>query len=120
MTVAVKNTPEISTGSLFDRLAVASLAGVIYVLGAIAVVVKGLPALWWIYLGWNQQSLAAWALLVVAMVAGAVGLIVVGGKLLGPHPPRGVRAGVFFGLIAVVLTGLVVRSIASLLQPCTL
>jgi preprotein translocase SecE subunit len=116
MTVAVKNTPEISTGSLFDRLAVASLAGVVYVLGAIAVVVKGLPALWWIYLGLNQQSLAAWALLVVAMVAGAVGLIYVGGKLLGPHPPRGVRAGVFFGLVGVVLIGLVVKWIGSVLE----
>ena len=46
MTVAVRNTPEISSGNLFDRLALASLAGVVYVIGAVAIVVKGLPALW--------------------------------------------------------------------------
>src|SRR5262249_43782384 len=116
MTVAVKNTPEINTGSLFDRLAVTSLAGVVYVLGAIAVVVKGLPALWWIYLGLNQQSFVHWAILIVAMIGAAVGLVVVGSKLLGPHPPHGARAGIFVGLILVFILGMIVKWIGGVLE----
>jgi preprotein translocase SecE subunit len=116
MTVAVKNTPEISTGSLFDRLAVSSLAGVIYILGSIAVVVKGLPALWWDYLALNQQSFPAWALLIVAMLAAAGGLVYVGGKLLGPSPPRGTRAGIFVGLIGVLLIGMITKWIGGILE----
>ncbi|HMF11051.1 MAG TPA: preprotein translocase subunit SecE [Gemmataceae bacterium] len=116
MTVAVRNTPEISTGNLFDRLALASLAGVVYVIGAVAIVVKGLPALWWNYLGLSQQSFPAWALLIVAMLATAAGLVYVGGKLLGPHPPAGTRAGIFVGLLGVLLIGWIVRWIAGVLE----
>jgi preprotein translocase SecE subunit len=116
MTVAVKNSPEISTRSLLDRLAVTSLAGVVYVLGAIAVVVKGLPALWWIYLGLNQQSFSAWALLIVAMFGAALGLVVVGGKLLGPHPPQGARAGIFVGLLSVGILAMIVKWVGGVLE----
>jgi preprotein translocase SecE subunit len=116
MTVAVKNTPEISSHSMFDRLGVAGLAGVVYVLGAIAVVVKGLPALWWIYLGLPQESLAAWTLLIAAMFGAAVGFTVVGGKLLGPHPPQGSRAAIFVGLVAVGLIGIIVKWIGGVME----
>jgi preprotein translocase SecE subunit len=116
MTVAVKHTPEVSSLGLFDRLAVSSLAGVVYVLGSIAVIVKGLPALWWNYLGLNQQSFPAWAILIVAMLGAAVGLVYVGGKLLGPSPPRGVRAGVFFGLVGVLFIGLIVKWVGGVLE----
>ena len=116
MTVAVKNTPEINTRSLFDRLGVTSLVGVVFVFGAIAVVVKGLPALWWVYLGLNQQSFPAWALLIAAMLGAGVGLVVVGGKLLGPHPPQGARAGIFVGLVSVLLIGMLVKWIGSVLE----
>ena len=116
MTVAVKNTPEVSTHGLMDRLAVSSLAGVVYVLGSIAIVVKGLPALWWIYLGLSQQSFPAWALLIVVMVAAAAGLVYVGGRLLGPSPPHGVRAGIFLGLTGALLIGLIVRWVGGVLE----
>ena len=116
MTVAVKNTPEISTRSLFDRLGVTSLAGVVYVLGASAVVAKGLPALWWLYLGLPRDSLAAWALLIAVICGTIVGLVVVGGKLLGPHPPQGARAGIFVGLISVLLIGMIVKWIGGVLE----
>jgi len=116
MTVAVKNTPEISTHGLFDRLAVSSLAGVVYVVGAIAIVVKGLPALWWNYLGLSQQSFPAWAILIVAMLAAASGLVYVGGKLLGPNPPRGTRAGIFVGLVGLLVIAFVVKWLGGVLE----
>jgi preprotein translocase SecE subunit len=116
MTVAVKNAPEVSTRSLLDRLAISSLGGVVYILGSIAVVVKGLPALWWNYLVLNQQSFPAWALLIVAMLAVAGGLVYVGGKLLGPNPPRGTRAGIFFGLIGVLVIALITKWIGGVLE----
>jgi preprotein translocase SecE subunit len=116
MTVAVKNVPELNTRSLFDRLAVSSLAGVIYVLGSVGLVVKGLPALWWVWLHLSRDSFPAWALLIVAMFAAVCGLVYVGGKLLGPSPPRGVRAGIFVGLIGIVLIGLITRWIGGALD----
>lgn len=116
MTVAVKNMPVLSTRSLLDRLAVSSLAGVIYVLGSIGLVVKGLPALWWNWLHLSRDSFPAWALLIVAMFAAVCGLVYVGGKLLGPSPPHGVRAGVFVGLIGVGLIALITRWIGGWLD----
>jgi preprotein translocase SecE subunit len=116
MTVAVKNTPELSTGNLFDRLAVTSLAGVVYVLGSLAVIFTGLPALWWNYLGLSRESFPAWALLIVAMVAVAGGLIYLGGRLLGPAAPKGARAGIFVGLIGVLIIGWIAKWIAGLIE----
>ncbi len=116
MTVAVKNTPELSTGNLFDRLAVTSLAGVVYVLGSLAVIFTGLPALWWNYLGLSRESFPAWALLIVAMVAAAGGLIYLGGRLLGPAAPKGARAGIFVGLIGVLIIGWIAKWIAGLIE----
>jgi len=116
MTVAVKSTPELNTRSLFDSLAVASLAGVVYLLGSIAVLVKGLPALWWTYLGLSRDSFPAWAVLIVAMVAAAGGLIYLGGRLLGANPPPGIRAGVFVGFIGVSLVALIAKWIGGWIE----
>jgi preprotein translocase SecE subunit len=116
MTVAVKKMPEVSTRSLFDRLAVASLAGVVYVLGSIGLVAKGLPALWWTYLGLSRQSFPAWALLIVAMLASIGGLIYVGGRLLGQNPPRGVRAGICVGLVGVFILAMIAKWIGGALE----
>jgi preprotein translocase SecE subunit len=116
MTVAVKNVPDLSTRNIFDRLAVSSLAGVIYVLGSIGLVVKGLPALWWNWLQLSRDSFPAWAVLIVAMFAAVCGLVYVGGKLLGPSPPRGVRAGIFVGLISIFLIALITRWIGGALD----
>jgi preprotein translocase SecE subunit len=102
--------------SLFDRLAVASLAGVVYVLGSIGIVFYGLPALWdaTVFL-WLPQFVAG-ALLLVAMIAAVVGLAYFGARLAGPQPPPGLRAGIVLGVLGVVLIGLIALSVGHLIQ----
>ena len=68
--------PETRTANLFDRLSAASLAGVVYVLGTIGIVFKGLPALWE-QLGISSDSFLGVALQGAAMLAVLVVLLVV-------------------------------------------
>ena len=42
----VEKRPEAKTASAFDRLSVASLAGVVYVVASLAVAFKAIPAVW--------------------------------------------------------------------------
>src|SRR5947209_20145583 len=101
MAVAVKQTPQTAPPGMFDRLSVAVLAGMVYVLGSFAIVLKGLPYLWydlpqiqgWDGLAQFAHSFAGVSILVMLMLAAAVGLFVLGVRLLGPHPAPGVRAG---------------------------
>jgi len=115
MAVAVKNTPETSTPSLFDRLAAASLAGVVYVLGTVGIVFKGLPTLWE-QLGLSSESFMGVALQGAAMLAVLVVLLVVGVRLLGPAPRSGLRAGIFTGLFLLLVLTLVGRWLGGLLE----
>src|SRR5262249_54968165 len=103
MAVAVKNTPETSTHSLFDRVAVVSLVGVVYLLGSLAIIFAALPALWWNGFHLDRDSFTAVALLGLAMVVVFGGLAFVGGKLLGPHPTPGTKAGIFVGLVGFLI-----------------
>jgi preprotein translocase SecE subunit len=103
MAVAVKNTPETSTHSLFDRVAVVSLVGVVYLLGSLAIIFAALPALWWNGFHLDRDSFTAVALLGLAMVVVFGGLAFVGGKLLGPHPAPGAKAGIFVGLVGFLI-----------------
>jgi preprotein translocase SecE subunit len=116
MTVAVKNTPESQTSSPFDRLPVASLVGVVYVLAGIAIIVKGLPALVWTWLGLSQQSFPAWFLLIVCILAAVAGLAYVGSRLAGPTPPRGLRAGIFVALIGIGIIAMITRWASTLFE----
>src|SRR5206468_1424034 len=106
MAVAIKNVPETQSQVPLSRLAVGSLAGTLYVLGAIGVVFYAIPALW--YQGvtpWLTAALNSFvdgALRLVAMAAGAGVLIYLGARLLGPNPPHGIRAGIFFGIVEVL------------------
>ena len=102
MAVAVKNTPETRTANLFDRLAAASLAGVVYVLGTVGIVFKGLPALWE-QLGLSSDSFISVALQGSVMLAVLVVLLVIGVRLMGPAPRPGLRAGIFTGLKTITL-----------------
>jgi preprotein translocase SecE subunit len=103
MAVAVKNQPEVGSASLLDRMAVASLAGTAYALGALGIVFYLLPSLW-------PAESAAWIILrglVQLVVLG--GLIVFGVRMLGPKAAPGVRAGIFVGLVGVLLILLLTR-----------
>src|SRR5690242_15888419 len=107
MAVAVKNTPELASHGLLDRLAVASLAGTVYAIGWIGIVFYLVPGLWWRAL--PRDSAVAWSFLILIDLAVATGLTVLGARLLGPKAPHGVRAGICAGLIGVVLVLLLSR-----------
>ena len=75
---------------LFDRLPVASLVGMIYVLASFAIVLRGLPYLWYDVVGpalgfWRGMFVPA-VLLAALMLAAVVGLVVLGVRLLVGRP----------------------------------
>jgi preprotein translocase SecE subunit len=115
MAVATKQSPETSAASMLDRLPVACLAGLVYVVGSLAIVFKLLPTLW-------REVLHApdvpgmQALLALLMVAAAVGLIYLGARLLGPRQLPGLRGGVAVGLVGLFLIVVVVRWIGFIFQ----
>src|SRR5262245_19768604 len=109
MAVAVKNVPETaSPRTPLQRLARGSVVGVLYVLGSLALTFHGLPYVFRNVLNLDPSSFVNVALLLLAMLGAAAGLTFMGVKLAGPHPPPGLRAGIFSGLVgllvAVILT----------------
>ncbi len=108
MAVAVKNPPEVSP-SLLDRMAAASLAGTVYVLGCLGIVFYLLPSLWWAWTGLDSNSPTAKVLLGVVMLAAATGLAVLGVRLLGGKAVPGLRAGIFMGVVWFVVILLLAR-----------
>ncbi len=118
MAVAVKNTPEIATSQPVSRLAATSLAGVAYVLGVIGIVFYAIPNLWERSLGvaLAGMSFVNYTLLGVVMLACAAGLIYLGGRLVGPAPPRGWRAGVAVGAAGILLIVLLTAGFGHLLE----
>jgi preprotein translocase SecE subunit len=106
MAVAVKNTPEVASTSVFDRMPIASLAGTAYVLGTLGIVFSLIPSLWQ-SLGWAGGT--ASMVRVLIQLAALVGLLVFGTRLLGPKAPSGVRAGIFIGLIGFLVVLLLTR-----------
>jgi preprotein translocase SecE subunit len=109
MAVAVKNTPEVASASLLDRMAVASLAGTAYALGTLGIVFYLIPSLWGA-LGWGGP--AAVALRSLLQLAALGGLVVFGGRLLagaGNKVAPGMRAGIFVGLVGFLLVMLLTR-----------
>lgn len=106
MAVAVKNSPQPVAERPFNRLAVDSVLGVCYLLGALALVFYGVPALWdgvvtpALSAAIKTPVLVAFEILV--MVAAALGLCVLGARLVGETPVPGLRAGIFFGCVVVL------------------
>jgi hypothetical protein len=106
MSVAVKNTPEIATTSLLDRMPVAALAGTAYVLGSLGIVFYLLPSLWQMT-GWGGAvALVVRGLLQLAALGG---LAYLGVQLLGPKAAPGIRAGIFVGLVGFLMILLLTR-----------
>jgi preprotein translocase SecE subunit len=115
MAVAVKNSPTTRAPSIFDRLAVASLAGVVYVLGALAIVFKGIPALW-DQLAIPGGNFLGVALQGVAMLVVFLLLAVLGARLMG-HPPKpGLKAGIFMGLVLLFLVLILSRWLGGIVE----
>jgi preprotein translocase SecE subunit len=106
MAVAVKNTPEVASASLLDRMAIASLAGAAYVLGTLAIVFYLLPFLWQ-SLEWGSGT--ALMLRGLIQLAALLGLLVFGTRLLGPKAVTGVRAGIFIAVAGFLLILLLTR-----------
>ena len=106
--VAVKN-PDTSSPGVLDRLHVGILAGVVYVVGSLAIVFELLPWLWFGPLGRSSASAVDVSLLVIIGFAVAGGLAYLGGRLLGPSPTPGVKAGIFTTLLALLLVVLLTR-----------
>jgi preprotein translocase SecE subunit len=102
MAVAVKNNTDTRSGSPATRLAVASLVGAVYVLGALVVVFYGVPRLWDLVVGNALAGLGGIgnALEVILAAGAGVGLIVLGQRLAG-HPPAGIRAGITLTIAAI-------------------
>jgi preprotein translocase SecE subunit len=108
MAVAVKTPPGTRSSGTLAGPAIISLIGVLYLLGSLGIVFKLLPSLWWP--AWEGAGLTRFAfvggtLLILLSLTAGVALLYLAGKLLGPNPPEGVRAGVlvaFVGLLIVV------------------
>ncbi|MBY0526706.1 MAG: preprotein translocase subunit SecE [Gemmataceae bacterium] len=120
MAVAVKNASEEGvpqSPSMFDRLAIGSVVGALYVLGSIGIVFHGIPQLWDAMVGGAiSNSFVNVALLLVVMAAAAVGLGVLGVRLVGPNPPKGIRAGVFSAAVGLLLIAFATWIVGNLLE----
>jgi preprotein translocase SecE subunit len=108
MAVAVKNTPDVGPNPL-DRLPAASLVGIVYVLGSLGIVFGLLPGIWWNVFGFSKTSFAAGSLLGAVMLAVALGLAILGARVVGARAPHGTHAGIFVGLLGLVFILLLTR-----------
>jgi len=122
MAVAVKNTAKSSQVRSRQAVALGSLLGAIYVLASLALLFYALPRIWTaavtpLFLAEGQKiSAVDQALLAVAIIAAALGLVVLGRKLAGNSQPVGVRAGVFVAVLGFLAVVLLVRLIGGALE----
>ena len=115
MAVAVKNTPETRAPSVLDKLAVASLAGAVYLIGMLWAVFGGLPLLWR-QIGLSADSFLAVAGLGLAMLIAFCVLAVLGVRLFSGKPRPGLRAGIFTVLVLLLVLLGVCRWIAGFVE----
>jgi preprotein translocase SecE subunit len=106
MAVAVKNNREAPPASIFDRLSVDIVAGVLYVVVSLGILFPLMDYLWWWVLKFDRGSVGWWLLLIVADLALATGLVVLGKRLLDARPIKGLRAGIAVGVLGVFLIAL--------------
>src|SRR5947209_1645277 len=100
MAVAVKNMPESQTRTALGSLVFASIAGAVYILACVAIVFWGVPRVWDLGIApflANLTFVSYAGLIIVEAVTIGI-LAFVGSALVGPAPPRGLRAGVFLVL----------------------
>jgi len=110
MAVAVKNASEAAPRSSLEGLALSSLVGAAYVLGSIGVVFYALPGVWSTLFPRGHELINPFlsgTVLLLLVLSSAVGLVVLAGKLVGPQPPAGLKAGVATVLIALAAIALV-------------
>lgn len=109
MAVAVKS-PENPTRTAAGSLIATSVAGAVFILGCAAIVFWGVPFLWRVgidqFLPASLSFVGVAALVLIEAVAITV-LTFVGMALVGPTPPRGMRAGVFVVLAWLFVAGFV-------------
>src|SRR4029079_7415832 len=85
-------------------LPIASLLGAVYVAAALAGVFYAVPTIWKEGISPHvPNSFVDVALRLIVQLAMAGGLIWFGRKLLGDHPPKGVRGGIFLMIANVIL-----------------
>jgi preprotein translocase SecE subunit len=115
MAVAVKTGSETTPSRMFQHLGVSGLLAACYVLFAVSMVFTGIPKLWSDVLGVNQalNVFLSDALLLIVLLGAAVGFVVVGRILEGPHPPRGLRAATVFIAVALFLIGLITLGVGN-------
>jgi preprotein translocase SecE subunit len=118
MALAVKNPTEQTTWPAVNRLAVGSLLGTLYVLASLAIVFYGIPKLWNMAVSPALTRLPAIdaTLMILLMFAAGAGLFYYGLRLLGPNPPHGLKAGVFAGIMLVLVTALLTEWIGGIFE----
>jgi preprotein translocase SecE subunit len=119
MAVAVKTSPGARSSGSPASPAILSLIGVLYLLGCLAIVFGLIPWLWWQVwerLAGTTSPFVGGSLLLLVCLAAGFGLLWLGVRLLGPHPPEGVRAGVFVGLVGLLLVVLLTRWVSLWLE----
>jgi preprotein translocase SecE subunit len=116
MAVAVKHNRETSSPSLLDRLPVSILMGVAYILGGAGIAFPLLDSLWWQWLGLNRSQPVWWIALAVVWLVVVGGLVYLGARLLGPHPPKGLVSGIALSVGAIILIAFLAQWIGTLIE----
>lgn len=115
MAVVEKKTETTPGASPFDRLAVASLAGVAYIVASFAVLFKAVPTI--ADMTGLSGSFAGAAFTNVILVAAFLGLLVLGWRLMGGADSRpGLRAGIFLGIVFLLLWLFLIRWLGGMLE----
>jgi preprotein translocase SecE subunit len=117
MAVAVKESTGMTFPRLQSKLALGSLAGALYLLGCLAIVFYGVQYAWESWIAPSVTNTPGSAVdttfRILVSLAVAVGLVVLGARLVGPKPVAGLRAGVFLAFVTLVLIGLITIGIGN-------
>jgi preprotein translocase SecE subunit len=117
MAVAVKEAIGSTSSRPVSRLALGTLAGTLYLWISLAIIFYGVQYLWGMLVSPNMTAPAVnTALRILATLAAIAGLVWGGKRLLGTHPVRGLRAGVFLGFVALLLILLVTTAVGNALE----
>jgi preprotein translocase SecE subunit len=104
MAVAEKSIVETPPRSPRQRLLIGSALGALYVIASFELVFMGLPLLWRA-INLTQNEFLADSVLVLVTLPLILGLFVLGKRLEGPNPPRGLRAGATYICVALFVGG---------------
>jgi preprotein translocase SecE subunit len=120
MAMAVKSGPSSIATRTFNRLAIGSLAGALYVLATIAIVFYLVPAIWHQVLSpaisSRPDSPVDAALLWLVDLGVLAGLLYGGVKLIGHRQVPGLRVGIVLAVIGFYLLGILALGIGGLLE----